>query len=105
MPTFALDSSQSLVSTLKDLGMQNAFTNNADFSAMSPTAVHVGAVVQSDTLHVNRWGTEASAATGIAVALSNRPASVRLTINHPFLFLIRDVQTGTILFEAEVANP
>jgi serpin B len=72
---------------------------------MSPAPLVVTDVVQKATLDVTPWGTEATAATGIAVASSARPASIALTIDHPFLFLIRDTNTGTILFEAQINSP
>jgi|NGEPerStandDraft_6_1074524.scaffolds.fasta_scaffold29157_2 serpin B len=106
MPTLSLSDSHELIPTLQNLGMRDAFvSSNADLSGLSPTPLYVTDVVQKATLDVTPWGTEATAATGIAVGTSARPASIALTIDHPFLFLIRDTHTGAILFEAQVDNP
>jgi serpin B len=105
MPTLSLSDTHELIPTLKNLGMQDAFDTNADLSGMGPTPLVVTDVVQKATLDVTPWGTEATAATGISEGVSASLASVTLTVDHPFLFLIRDTVTGTILFEAQVDNP
>lgn len=105
MPTLSLSDTHELIPTLKNLGMRDAFDSNADLSGMSPASLVVTDVVQKATLDVTAWGTEATAATGIAGRTSGRLASMTLAIDHPFLFLIRDTHTGTILFEAQVDNP
>jgi len=105
MPTLSLRDTHELIPTLKNLGMQDAFDTNADLSGMGPTPLVVTDVVQKATLDVTPWGTEATAASGISVGTSASRASVTLAIDHPFLFLIRDTVTGTILFEAQVDNP
>jgi serpin B len=105
MPTLSLSDTHELIPTLENLGMQDAFNSNADLSGMGPTSLGVTDVVQKTTLDVTPWGTEATAATGIAVGTSASLASVTLTIDHPFLFLIRDTVTGTILFEAQLESP
>lgn len=105
MPTLSLGDSHELKPTLQSLGMRDAFADGADLSGLSPTPLLVTDVVQKTTLDVTPWGTEATAATGIGVGTAARRASVALTIDHPFLFLIRDTHTGAILFEAQVDNP
>jgi serpin B len=106
MPSFSLTASHELVPTLKSLGMENAFDPGpADFSGMTSTPLVVTDVAQKDTLRVTRWGSEASAATGISMASSARRAALALVIDRPYLFLIRDQQTGEILFEAQVVDP
>jgi len=105
MPTLSLSDTHELIPTLKNLGMRDAFDGDANLSGMSPVPLVVTDVVQKATLDVSAWGTEATAATGISVATAGRLPSMALAIDHPFLFLIRDVQTGMILFEAQVDNP
>ncbi|MFI5298832.1 MAG: serpin family protein [Polyangiales bacterium] len=104
-PTF------SLMTTLKALGMTDAFDPNlADFSAL--TADGSKTVSIADVLHqafvaVDESGTEAAAATAVigvgSVAFNPNPKT--FTADHPFLFVIRDTTTGSILFEGRVANP
>jgi serpin B len=105
MPSLSLQDSHELIPTLHRLGMQVAFDASADLSGMSSAPLVVSDIVQKDTLDVTPWGTEASAATGIGISTSARRAAMSLTIDQPFLFLIRDTQTGQILFEAQVVNP
>ncbi|MGD0882923.1 MAG: serpin family protein [Acidimicrobiales bacterium] len=106
MPSLSLSSSLDLVSTLQALGMNDPFdASRADFSGMSPTSLVVTDVVQKDTLDVTPWGSEATAATGISMGTAAELPSMTITIDHPYLFLIRDTQTGEILFEAQVVNP
>lgn len=105
MPKLSLSDSHELIPTLESLGMRDAFDGSADLSGMSPSPLVVSDVVQKATLDVTPWGTVASAATGISAIDSARLGALSLTIDHPFLFLIRDTQTGTILFEAQVVNP
>jgi serpin B len=106
MPSLSLSASHELVPTLKSLGMEDAFdTGTADFSGMTSTPLFVTDVAQKDTLSVTPWGTEATAATGIGMASSARRAALALVIDKPYLFLVRDRQSGEILFEAQVGDP
>jgi serpin B len=106
MPMLSLTDSHELIPTLENLGIRNAFEGtSADLSGLSPTPLYIYDVVQKATLDVTPWGTVATAATGIAGTATARPASISLTFDHPFLFLIRDTDTGTILFEAQINSP
>jgi serpin B len=106
MPALSLSSSNDLVSTLKALGMSEAFdASSADFSGATATSLFVSDVVQKDTLSVTPWGSEATAATGIGMATSAEEPTTSINIDRPYLFLIRDTHTGEILFEAQVVNP
>jgi len=83
--------------------MPDAFTGAAYFSGMDGTRdLFVGHVMHKAYVSVNEEGTEAATATGISMTLSI-PAT--MTIDHPFIFLIRDIKTGTILFIGRVMNP
>jgi serpin B len=108
MPKFEFDSEFSLKDTLVDMGMPIAFVPyKADFSGMTGNReLFISAVVHKAFVAVDEAGTEAAAATAVVVAptaLPERP--VELTIDHPFIFLIRDIETGTILFVGRVLNP
>ena len=106
LPSLSLSASHELVPTLKILGMQDAFdSSKANFSGVSSVPLFVTDVAQKDTLSVTQWGSEAAAATGIAMRTSARPSALVLTIDHPYLFFIRDTHTGQILFEAQIVNP
>ncbi len=92
------------------MGMDLAFTaGRADFSGMSTEEELVlSAVVHKAFVDVNEEGTEAAAATGIAVGVTSfvppkDPETFRA--DHPFLFLIRDRRTSNILFLGRLVDP
>ena len=110
LPRFKLSSQFSLSSTLVAMGMPLAFDDTkADFTGMS-TEEHlsISAVLHKAFVDVNEEGTEAAAATGVvitarAVMLPREPAVFRA--DHPFLFLLVDQRTRSILFLGRVVNP
>jgi serpin B len=107
MPELELAAREMLDGPLSAMGMARAF-EEADFSPMlgsSPNQA-IGHVQQAATLDVNRWGTDAAAATGVSViSTATRRSDFTISFNHPYLFLIRDTKTGTILFSSVVNNP
>jgi serpin B len=104
LPRFTLGSRFDLTRTLAAMGMPDAFSGAADFSGMTGRQdLFIGLVVHEAKVEVNEEGTEAAAATAVKMKRGAPPAS--FTADHPFLFLIRDKQTGTILFMGRVANP
>jgi serpin B len=108
MPSLDLRGDQSLVPALSALGMGVAFTSAADLSGISKVPLQVSTVEQADALEVDRAGTDAAAATGAglrATALRVTPRSVAITIDRPYLYLLRDTRTGTVLVSAVIENP
>jgi serpin B len=106
MPKFEFKSEFSLSKTLSDMGMPIAFSGGADFSGMTGTRdLTISDVVHQAFISVDENGTEAAAATGIVMTTGMPAEPVQLTIDHPFIFLIRDIQTGAILFVGRVVNP
>ena len=106
MPKFSFDSSFSLKFALSALGMPIAFDpNQADFSGITGnTDLHISDVVHKAFVAVDEEGTEAAAATGVIIGIAAAPQTT-LTIDRPFVFLIRDIKTGTIIFVGRVLNP
>ena len=105
LPSFKFSSKFALNQTLADMGMPSAFQPFvADFSAMDGRRdLHISAAIHQAFVEVNEKGTEAAAATGIAMGTTSvKPMFVA---NHPFLFLIRDHVTGSILFLGRVVDP
>ena len=103
LPRFRMETKAELKKKLIALGMIDAFDGNADFTGMSTISPgFISAVVHKAFVDVNEEGTEAAAAT--AVVLS-RGARREFVADHPFLFLIRDVKHGTILFLGRVEKP
>ena len=116
MPEFEFSSTFALADTLGEMGMPSAFDNlSADFSGMdgrSCAAGDVPCLLISKVIHkafvlVDEEGTEAAAATAAVVILESEPpgSPVEVTIDRPFIFLIRDNATGTILFMGRVLDP
>jgi serpin B len=105
MPTLDLGASQSLDAALSAMGMAAAFRPGADLSGISPQAGYVGVVRQADRLVVNKRGTHFAAATGVSVVASAARVNVAITVDRPYLFLIRDRVTGLIVADAVVDNP
>jgi serpin B len=63
-------------------------------------------VLHKAFVSVDEAGTEAAAATAVIVGETAIPEQpVEVTIDHPFIFLIRDIETGAILFVGRVLNP
>lgn len=101
-PKFKATSEFRLDDKLKALGMVAAF-GAADFTGMfQQGGPRISAVVHKAFVEVNEQGTEAAAATAAAM-LSSLPPSFRA--DHPFLFLIRDQSTGSVLFLGRLVNP
>ena len=104
MPKFEFDSEFNLKDTLADMGMPIAFTGDADFSGMTGNReLSISDVVHKAFVAVDEAGTEAAAATAVIMKLTAAPEQV--TIDRPFIFLIRDIDTGAILFVGRVLNP
>jgi serpin B len=114
LPKSKLNCAFMLQHTLAEMGMRSAFSvRDADFSGMSNSkpGLYISAVLHKAFVEVNEKGTEAAAATAV-VALPGaappigepvRPPEFRA--DHPFLFLIRETRTGSILFMGRVADP
>jgi len=106
MPRFESDSSFSLQDTLSAMGMPVAFSDSADFSGMTGNnELFIADVVHKAFVSVDEEGTEAAAATAVVMELTAMPDTVEVTIDRPFIFLIRDIETGTILFVGRTLDP
>lgn len=107
LPRFSLDSKLGLNAVLSAMGMNQAFSPEADFANLSPQPVQLGLVLQDAQIKVGESGTEASAASGGGlVPTAVAPEKVlNIAFDHPFAFLVRDNATGTIVFEAQVSDP
>ncbi|WP_292103635.1 serpin family protein [Brevundimonas sp.] len=99
--------SYNLVPQLTVLGMGTAFTGGADFRGIADAPLAIGQVVHKTFLRIDEKGTEAAAATGVAISVTSAPAAPPPTFraDHAFLFLIRDRQTGAILFLGRIVRP
>ena len=108
MPRFKIESQYSLKAALANLGMAAAFSpSEADFSGMDGQRdLYISDVVHKAYVSVDEAGTEAAAATGVIMSTTSLPVNIKdVTLDHPYIFLIRDNPTGTILFMGRVMNP
>lgn len=108
-PKFTLETEYSLSGTLASMGMPTAFTLSADFSGMDGTTdLYISDVVHKAFVDVNEEGTEAAAATAVIAGMGMSPVTETIPVfraDHPFVFLIQDEETGSILFMGRIADP
>jgi serpin B len=120
LPKFKMETKYEMEDTLKTMGMPRAFTdprlaNGADFTGMCASEdprlrLYISKVIHKAFVEVNEKGTEAAAATAVIMMTAT---SARMTVpftptfnaDRPFLFVIRDKQTGSILFMGRITNP
>ena len=116
MPKFRFETlATSLKGILSAMGMADAFSRDADFFGMiepgSALEVFIGDVAQKAFIDVSEQRTEAAAASVVIMTVvveagaPTPPPPVVMKIDRPFVFLIRDIKTGTILFVGRVMNP
>jgi serine protease inhibitor len=106
LPRFKLDLRLDLGKTLSAMGMPSAFGPKADFSGMSARGdLFISDVIHQAFVEVNEEGTEAAAATAVTMRATSFSPIRQLRVDHPFLFLIRENQTGNLLFLGRVLSP
>jgi len=109
MPRFKFESGFMLKETLAALGMAHAFSDDADFSGMDGSrTVQISDVIHKAFVAVDEAGTEAAAATAVVMRAKSMPIMeepLEVTIDRPFMFLIRDIATASILFMGRVVDP
>lgn len=105
LPKFKAEYETSLNATLQRLGMRDAFTPSADFSGMSKEPLMISEVKQKTFIEVNEEGSEAAAVTSVAVMRTSlAPEPLEFRVDRPFVFLIRERTSGTVLFMGLVRN-
>lgn len=104
LPRFDFKTAVDLVEPLKTMGLGVAFLPNADFSGMrAERDLYVQGVVHQAVVKTDENGTEAAAATAVTMGTTSIPTYVEL--DRPFVFAIRDVATGALLFLGRVVDP
>jgi len=107
LPRFKTDYEVTLNDALKTLGMEEAFSNKANFSGMGKNFA-ISQVKHKTFVEVNEEGTEAAAATSVgivATSLRDEPEPFRMIVDRPFFCAIRDNQTGSLLFMGSIIDP
>lgn len=106
MPLFTFRTQVQLEQQLSALGMPRPFSDDAEFPAMTRTEqVRIKDVFHQAFIAVDEEGTEAAAATAVVMEAVSAPAGENLVVDRPFLFAIKDVPTGAILFLGRVTDP
>lgn len=106
LPRFRVEWTRKLNADLEALGMRDAFDGRADFTRLSPhgRAVFISYVIQKTYVDVNEEGTEAAAVTAVGVRLVSAPQTIVMRVDRPFLFVIRERLSGTILFMGKIVR-
>jgi serpin B len=109
LPKFKLEYTTELKDVLSSLGMQQVFNSaQADFSAMTDSAVALDQVKHKAVIEVNEEGTEAAGATSSGIRITSatpQKQPFEMNINRPFFFTIHDDSAGIILFMGNVVEP
>lgn len=106
IPRFAIDYNKQLNDVLSDMGMKIAFESTADFCGINPDAdLYIDYVQHNTFIDVNEKGTEAAAATVVAMRECVAMPPTVFNANRPFLYAITEKETGTILFIGKTVNP
>jgi serpin B len=108
MPKFEFGSDFQLSKTLRDMGMPAAFSaEEADLSGIDGTQrLFIRDVLHKGFVSVDEMGTEAAASTAVVIEEESVPPTpIEVTIDSPFIFVIRDAETGAVLFVGRVLDP
>lgn len=107
LPKFTVESEYKLKETPSEMGMPTAFEPiEADFTGINKDGgLFIDKVVHKAFIEVNEVGTEAAAATGVVVELYMMIPTKEFNADHPFIYLIIDNQTGSMLFLGRVVDP
>jgi serpin B len=107
LPKFNLDMTINLVPILENMGMVDAFSPDAaDFSGMSVAGgLSIASATHEAVVEVNETGTVAAGATVITIVISAITIPTLFQADHPFVFLIRDTNSASILFLGRVGDP
>lgn len=106
LPRFELDARFELTDELRALGMIHAFVDDHSFDAIVEELGVITTVVQQTVIKVDEHGTEAAAATGIAISVTSAPVpQATVVVDRPFMLAIRDAPTDTLLFFGRVLEP
>jgi len=109
LPKFKLETTLPLNKPLTYLGLKNLFSPRADFSGISKDGgLSISQVVQKAFIEVDEEGTTAAAATAVIAhtrSLSMSPSPIPFVADHPFVFQLRDKESGMLLFQGRVINP
>ena len=106
LPKFKFSYEKKLNDVLTTMGMGIAFSATADFTKINKAGqLQISEVKHKSFVEVNEQGTEAAAVTLVAIIKLSMPQDPDFIANKPFLFVIKEKQTNSILFIGKVMNP
>jgi serpin B len=106
VPRIKLEDKYQLDAALQAMGLTVAYSQDADFSGITgDKSLSVQTAVHKTYGDISEKGTEAAAATGIGIGTSAIEEGQVVTLDHPFLFFIRDTKSGEVLFLGRCADP
>ncbi len=106
LPRFELEYESSLNDVLAALGMDEAFSGDADFTGINPEGgLFISEVKHKTYVKVNEEGTEAAAVTSVEVGRLSMPQVFTLRVDRPFLFIIHDAHSKALLFMGKIVDP
>jgi serpin B len=107
LPRFKYSFKKELKDILTIMGMGLAFTDNADFSNISDLDLLINKVTHQAFIETNEEGTEAAAATVVEIGVTSigPDQTVTFKADHPFLYVIREIETNSIIFMGRVSDP
>ena len=106
MPKLNFETTAELSDILSRIGLENVFSDDADFSGIADKAVHVSSVLQKTKLELDENGTKAAAVTAVTMecmsAMDTDPIIKDVELTRPFAFLIYDSANEEVLFMGKV---
>ncbi len=107
LPRFSADYGTSLKEALQSLGVEKAFTSDADFAGISDEGIRIGDVLQKTFIKVDEEGAEAAAVTSVMLeaTAAGPPVIKHLTLDRPFFYAICERATNSILFIGKSGHP
>lgn len=105
MPKFLFEYERSLADDLKGMGLDVAFSDQADFSGISSIDLLISDVIHKTYIKVNEEGTEAAAVTAVVMETTSIGPSNMIRLDRPFLFAITENSSKSIVFIGKVAEP
>ena len=105
MPKFEMKYEKSLIKPLTNLGMGIAFGPGADFTNIAEADLMIDEVLHKSFIEVNEEGTEAAAVTAVVIVETSVPLIPAFKADHPFVFIIRENQTNSVLFIGKMMDP
>jgi serpin B len=105
LPRFKMSTGLHLNEPLSGLGMPLVFRRGADFSGIGPGELSLSAVIHKAFVDVNEEGTEAAASSAVKVVARSASRPISFRADRPFVFLIRDTHSGSVLFMGRLVSP